>query len=82
MEYNKIYMIIGFIIMFLFILKIFYKSCNCEKFYNLKKNQIQLGIETGTPNSLKKIIKSINKLGIQLEEDATYDSVSSKYLEI
>lgn len=82
--YKKIYVVIGLFLLFLLIFRLFYKSCNCEKFFNIKRKdkQIQLGIETGTPNSLKKVIKSINKLGTQLEEDSRYDTVSEKYLEI
>ena len=79
---NKIYLIICLSLVFILINIFFYKSCNCERFNNLKQKQIRLGIETGTPNSLKKVIKSLNKIGCQLEEDSKYDSVSKKYLEI
>ena len=60
-------------------------SCGCnENFSQFKKKSqkgtVQLGVEKGTPGSLQKIIKDLQKIGMQADEDTKYDTVADDYL--
>jgi len=66
-------------------------SCRCctEKFKTknkfirkpISKKKVKLGVLDNTPGPLKNIIKSLNKIGGQLNEDKRYDSVATDYLD-